>query len=88
MRNIDVEAIAAELFHIKGRRLMVECTCERCKKTESISYADACENGRTLSNYMAPEGWAEAGYYPGLLCRDCFESLHKWMKEGANNAAD
>ena len=87
MRNIDVEIMAAEL-HIKGRRLMVECTCERCKKTESISYADARENGRSLSNCMTPEGWVEAGDYPGLLCRDCFESLHKWMKEGVNNEAD
>jgi hypothetical protein len=84
MRSINVEAIAAELSHIKSRRMMVECTCERCKKTEAISYEDACENGRSLSNCRVPEGWIDAGYYPGLLCKECFKSLTEWMSEGAN----
>lgn len=72
----------------RGRTLMVMYECTRCGKEEYMQYTEATKGGGVLTNCKVPEGWADAGYFIGLLCSDCFESLRKWMKEGVNNEAD
>ena len=76
------------MYSSRGRRLMVEYTCQRCQKKEYVFAQDAFADGRQLSNSKLPRVWNDICHYPGILCPECFSSLAEWMKEGVNNEAD
>lgn len=73
-------------YEDKGRKLMVEFTCHRCKTTriEELEPLDkkAGDHYGQLSSIDPPEGWSK-WYYTGiLLCGGCTRKLEEFMKAG------
>ena len=66
-----------------GRRLLVEFSCSRCKKTasrplkESVDAAD--EYLRDLCDLPPPKEWRDGGFYHKTLCPECAKAYDAFM---------
>lgn len=81
------EMLKPRITEACGRKVMVQYTCQRCGKTESVPYGTALANSDNLSSSELPDGWVDL--MPGLLCVTCADSFGEWWREvDKNNAAD
>ena len=74
-------------FESHGRRLMVEFTCHRCKKT-AIRRLNDCmkevEYFRELYDLRPPKDWKDGGFYYPTFCPECAKAYDLFMKGGDN----
>lgn len=72
-----------------GRRLMVEFTCRRCKKTAVRPLKECLEevDYNHLWDLRPPVGWEDGGFYYPLFCPDCSAAHKRFMNmEGEKDA--
>lgn len=81
-------------FEEHGRKILVEFTCYRCKKTATRPLEDCRPKEysvRGLYDLIPPKGWEDGGFYYPLFCPDCREDYKAFMdgaaivKNGDNN---
>lgn len=81
-------------FEEHGRRILVEFTCRRCRKTETRLLEDCRPNEhpvRGLYDLIPPKGWRDGGFYYNMYCPDCRKDYEAFMdgaaivKDGGNN---
>ena len=65
-----------------GRRIMVEFTCRRCRKTEYRPLKDClpADCFRNLYDLQAPKEWRDGGFYHPTFCPECAEKYDQFMK--------
>lgn len=68
-------------FEMNGRRLMVEFTCRRCKKTvvRSLEICLGEVDYNFLTDLRPPADWENGGFYYPLFCPDCSEAHKRFM---------
>ena len=81
-------------FEEHGRRILVEFTCRRCRKTETRPLEDCRPTEysvRGLYDLTPPNGWRDGGFYYNMFCPDCRKDYEAFMdgtaivKDGDNN---
>lgn len=62
-----------------GREVMVQFTCQRCRKTACLPYTEVMTGDHYgyLHNSKMPEGWSELYYQP--MCEDCTSAFKAFM---------
>jgi hypothetical protein len=70
-------------FEGHGRKIMVQFTCQRCKKTALKPLKDCLPSDcpvRYLSDLETPAEWKNGGFYYPTFCPDCAKAYEQFMK--------
>lgn len=80
--------IEIQHYEYHGRRLMVEFTCRRCKKTALRPLKDCMQSVDYFQGLYAlapPADWYDGGFYYPMFCKECKEAYDRFMNgEGEN----
>ena len=75
-------------YESHGRKLMVEFTCRRCKKTTLRPLKECMEEEKEgyqgLYDLRPPKDWNSGGFYYPLFCPDCKKAYEDFLNN--NNA--
>ena len=71
-------------FEGYGRKLLVEFTCRRCRKTATMSFEECINKSkectfRGLYDLRPPEKWYDGGFYYPLFCPDCKKAYDEFL---------
>ena len=70
-------------YETHGRKLLVEFTCQRCKKTATKPLEECMKQDnecyQDLYNLSPPKEWQDGGFYYPLFCPDCKKAYEEFM---------
>lgn len=68
-------------YSLRGRTLFIEFKCGRCGTTYFEPYEKQAANTEgNLQCFKPPEGWQDDGLYNPLLCPECAEQFHRFLR--------
>ena len=71
-------------YEDRGRKLLVEFCCQRCKKTVTRSLEECMQTTKDYNNNLynlpPPKDWQDGGFYYPLFCPDCKKAYEDFMK--------
>ena len=73
----------------KGRRMLVEFTCCRCKTTQIKTLKDCMDEEKehygNIENFRPPNGWEYGRHHFSLFCPKCKKEYEEFMRSGESD---